>query len=247
MAKTIADLDPSCSCALKWLDTAGIFHQICQFCDSQKSNIKPDLSFILDSIDTYGEPSLPGFDKIKRPKTPPTTEYSPIRLPTIEEVKNSKVAGTPSELDLGSLELQTPAAKRSRVGRQAPKTSNTEPLGSPTLEATAAKRRKSDHRGVYSSHIDLLGTRAPDGFQWTPKAQRIEDIIDAFENQIIPEELNSPAVMQAKKDRLQSWAARGKRKSDGLFNVGEDGEDGLTFEEFLEEEKQIRKKPRYAR
>lgn len=143
-----ADLDASCSCALKYVDTAGVFHRICEYCDSRKLNAMPDLSDILESIG-YGVP-LPGFDEINPSQPPHLTEYSPIRLPTIEEVEYTKLRKTPSKLDLSALKLQTPAAKRVTLD-----------LDSPTRQTNPAKRRKVDHQ-------DQEEPSPISSFQWTP-------------------------------------------------------------------------------
>ncbi|KAI4117798.1 MAG: hypothetical protein LQ338_007496 [Usnochroma carphineum] len=237
----------SCSCALRWVDPAGIFHRVCQSCDARRLNLEPDLSFVLDNLDTAGAEPLPGFGEMKLPKTP--TRHSPIHLPTIEECRydDEPAPATPSKLNLDTLALQTPAAKRAT-----PSKLNLDALA---LQTPAAKRRKLDLRGPYPSNIVLYGSPAPDRYQWTPKAQRTEDIIDAFENAMIPKEPSDDdsgdeqaeprSVKRAKKARFRRWAARAKRKSGDLIDDGEEEENGLTFEEFVEEEKMVRKKPRY--
>ncbi|KAL8962370.1 MAG: hypothetical protein Q9193_001212 [Seirophora villosa] len=216
-----------CSCTLKWLDTAGIFHHICEPCDSRKLNIEPDLSIARGFINTKGKLDLPGtwtdgqYDPGPQ-KSPLSSSRSPIFLPPIEEVRYDDGPDTPSKLDLSALVFQTPAPKRRRL----------------------------DLRGPYPSNVDLMGTPAPDQYLWTPQVQRAQDVIDTFENELIPEELNSPAVMKAQKDRLRVWAARGKRKSEGEIDEVEEVEEGeaeLALEDFKGEKSRIGKKPRYAR
>ncbi|KAL8908820.1 MAG: hypothetical protein Q9207_000546 [Kuettlingeria erythrocarpa] len=219
-----------CSCALKYVDTAGVFHHICEYCDSQELNAMPDLSAILDSIG-YGVP-LPGFDEIKPPQPPHLIEYSPIRLPTIEEVEYTILRTTPSKLNLSALKLQTPAAKRVTLD-----------LDSPTRQTIPAKRRKVDDQ-------DQEDSSPITSFQWTPVAQRVHKNYSPFTLEEIPETRDSPAMVEAKKAKLRGWALGCKRKSE---DAGK-GESGiLRYEEFVEEEEQeeeeqqqqkIRKKPR---
>ncbi|KAL8922913.1 MAG: hypothetical protein Q9208_004875 [Pyrenodesmia sp. 3 TL-2023] len=140
-----------CACALKFVDTAGLFYQICQCCDSKQMNVKLDLSGILDSIGYGAEPALPpGFDEIKWPRSPIRTEYSPIRLATISEVEYNQAPETPSRLNLSALKLQTPATKRVTLD-----------LNSPTRQINPAKRRKVDYQ-------DQEDPPQISSFQWTP-------------------------------------------------------------------------------
>lgn len=118
-------------------------------------NVKPDLSEILDSIGYGAELTLPGFDEIKLPKSPVLTEYSPICLPTINEVEYNNVPETPSRLDLSALNLQTPATKRVTLD-----------LDSPTRQTNTAKRRKIDHQ-------DQGEPSQISSFQWTPIVSKL--------------------------------------------------------------------------
>ncbi|KAL8975436.1 MAG: hypothetical protein Q9197_000334 [Variospora fuerteventurae] len=214
-----------CSCALKWLDTAGIFHRICQPCDSRKLNIEPDLTVARDFINLKAKVDLPGtwtdgvYDPGPQNLSPISTDRSPIILPAIGEVQYDDGPDTPSKLDLSALVFQTPAPKRRRL----------------------------DLRGPYPSSIDLHGTPGPDEYIWTSHARRERDVIDDLESATFPEEHNSPSAMRAKADKLRVWAARGKRKSDGeVDEVEEEGEGEAALGE-VREESRTRKKPRYAR
>ncbi|KAL8994516.1 MAG: hypothetical protein Q9169_005545, partial [Polycauliona sp. 2 TL-2023] len=91
----------------EYLDPAGIFHQICHFCDSQKRFIKPDLTFILNKIETREEPDMSwikGFydGNRKRPALPKPSPAIDL-LPPIQEDR---------EVDVATLDHETPAKKR---------------------------------------------------------------------------------------------------------------------------------------
>ncbi|KAL8936624.1 MAG: hypothetical protein Q9211_004098 [Gyalolechia sp. 1 TL-2023] len=227
-----------CSCALKWLDSAGIFHHICHYCDSQKLNIKPDLSAILDDADGAGEPDMSwitGFPKKKRSKSLSPTQYSPIYLPTIAEIGEYDDADAAHDVDISTLALQTPAKKR-KMNPETPRVASDE--------------------GIPAS-------RSPDQFQWTPVARAEADIGTAFENGVAPEAgfdydenaaetsngTGSPQPRSAtreKERRLFRWTCRGARTCDCCIHDFEDGEGAPSYEEFFEEEQRIRKKPSFV-
>ncbi|KAL8764384.1 MAG: hypothetical protein Q9184_000089 [Pyrenodesmia sp. 2 TL-2023] len=221
-----------CACALAYLDTAGLFYQICQCCDSKKTNVKPDLSEILDSIGYGAESALPGFDEIKSPKSTIHTKYSLIRLPTIQEVDYEHVPETPSRLGLSALKLQTPAAKRVTLD-----------LDSPTHHTNPAKRRKVDRQ-------DQEEPSQISSFQWTPIAQRVHKNYSPFTLEVIPETLDTPAVIEAREAKLRCWAMKSKDLLDD--GEGEDESSIPSYDEFVEvqeeqeeeAEEKSRKKPR---
>ncbi|KAL8714264.1 MAG: hypothetical protein Q9225_006623 [Loekoesia sp. 1 TL-2023] len=215
---------------------ANLKDPLCSHC-KEMLNLNPDLSIVLDSLKVSSEPDLPwipGFPKKKPSKSPTPTKYSPIRLPTIEEISVENNIDIAQDVDLGTLALQTPA-----------------------------KRRKIDHQAPYTSNAQISGSPTLDQFQWTPIAQRKEDIINTFDNEIIPEEDSdddgdvaetqaesaSPkprSAIREKKDRLLDWERRAKRTSSDFTNDEfEFRERGPSFQEFLEEEKRVRKKARY--
>lgn len=244
----------SCSCALKYLDATGIFHEICQACDAHNISIVPDLSVVLDTIDTSVEPDLswiPGFRPQKRkstgnpsprlpkqqkidlpatkqPRTPSSqpSKHVDIVLPTIDEIP-----------EFDNLALQTPSTKRKRRGAQSP-------------EWIIEERP------------------APSPFQWTPKAQRIQDVIDLAEKEWVDpdddpdmddfrdEMREAPTPMQLRRRKFAEWRDRvsggckccGPRgpNEETLEEYLEQEAKGETYEEFLELEGRNRKKPKYA-
>ncbi|KAL8695423.1 MAG: hypothetical protein Q9218_000001 [Villophora microphyllina] len=240
-----------CSCALKYVDAAGILYRICQACDDQMLGTQADLTHSLGSVDRSVEPDMgwiPNFRPKKRkslgapslrppkyakidlpdpqlPKTPPSQrhDYPAIRLPSIGGVS-----------DFHTTCLQTPATKRKR-------------------------------RGLLPSEHDIYGSAAPSPFQWTPQTQRRDDLIHKAENEIIPEEddkLEEEILDQEmtptikKKRKLREWGSRDitARK---LFIPCPPNEDTVkqpsdreveqqTLAQFLEEETRLRKRPKYA-
>ncbi|KAL8938940.1 MAG: hypothetical protein Q9216_003626 [Gyalolechia sp. 2 TL-2023] len=221
-----------CSCALKWLDTAGVFHHVCHSCDSQKLDIKPDLSELLDSTDTSAGPDLSwieGFPNRKRPKSPSSIKYRPIYLPTIEEIGEYDDADAAEEIDISTLALQTPAKKRKLIHE--------------TLQVSPDR--------------EIPESLSPDQFQWTPVAPLEGDNGSAPEAGFnidektpnTPTGLESPerrSTMRKKELRLHRWDCQGGRTCDCHIHDFDHGEDAPNYEEFVEEEKRIRKKPRYA-
>ncbi|KAL8668752.1 MAG: hypothetical protein Q9168_006630 [Polycauliona sp. 1 TL-2023] len=96
-----------CSCALKYLDPAGIFHEICHFCDSQKHNLNIDFTSILGTIGQREEPDMSwikGFydGKRKKPAIPKPSPRIEL-LPPIQEDR---------EVDLATFDEQTPIKNR---------------------------------------------------------------------------------------------------------------------------------------
>ncbi|KAL8927841.1 MAG: hypothetical protein Q9172_001214 [Xanthocarpia lactea] len=89
-----------CSCALKWLDPAGIFHRVCHFCDSQQRSIDPDLSVVIGTFDCSVEPDMSwikGFYDGK-PRKPAAPDAQPkIELPPILEVNEIEATTLVSE------------------------------------------------------------------------------------------------------------------------------------------------------
>ncbi|KAL8773186.1 MAG: hypothetical protein Q9209_001862 [Squamulea sp. 1 TL-2023] len=68
---------------------------MCHFCDSQKVNINPDLSIVLDTIDSRLEPDMSwikGFydGKFRIPASPGT--WPKIELPTMKEIQEAALA-----------------------------------------------------------------------------------------------------------------------------------------------------------
>ncbi|KAL9005302.1 MAG: hypothetical protein Q9188_001928 [Gyalolechia gomerana] len=199
-----------CSCALKWLDTAGIFHHVCHFCDSQKLNIQPDLSELLDYANANAEPDLSwikGFPKKKRAKSLSPPNYSPIYLPTIEEIGGYHTADAAKDVDISTLALQTPAKRR----KMNPETPHVFP------------------------DEEFPESLSPDQFQWTPIALCREDTTTVFENGITPEAgfnndgntadtstgEGSPkprSAMREKELKLMRWTCRGARTCDLLYS-----------------------------
>lgn len=136
----------------KWLDPAGIFHHICHFCDAQKPNINPDLTFILSTIDCQSEPDMSwikGFYNGK-PKKPAFPKVSPNieLLPPIQE---------DNEVDLPSWDRETPVKKRAGEQRRVRLDTSVEVSGysmPPQLQWTPKAQRAED--GLESMHGELL-------------------------------------------------------------------------------------------
>ncbi|KAL8679825.1 MAG: hypothetical protein Q9186_003941 [Xanthomendoza sp. 1 TL-2023] len=197
-----------CSCALTWLDRAGIFHRICHLCDSQQTSISPDLSVVLDTIETRVEPDMSwikGFysEKRKNPRSP--NAWPEIHLPPIQEV---------NAIDLSTLALETPIKKRPRERRRMP----------------------------MPSSIELFGCTAPPRLQWTPKAQRDEEVLEYMHEAIsdLPssddENDGIVSVKVQKKHKISTWA-----------NSPEKPLPDQSFEEWIEEEELMpRKRLRHA-
>ncbi|KAL8803490.1 MAG: hypothetical protein Q9200_006192 [Gallowayella weberi] len=172
-----------CSCALKWLDRAGIFHRVCHFCDSQKRSINPDLSVVLNTHEARVVPDMSwikGFygGKRKKPTSPsarPEIQLPAIQLPPIQEV---------NEVDLSTLPCETPKKKRPRERA----------------------------RMLMPSNIEVFGCTAPPQLQWTPKGQRHEEVLEYMHDAVSSlsssdeEENGILSAKVQKKHKIWSWA-----------------------------------------
>ena len=189
---------------------------------------------MLDTITTRVEPDLswiPGFPEKKPSKSSTPSQYSPIRLPTIEEVNASHQASTSEEFDINALTLQTPAKKRRRLDFSTRRLSGAEPMDLPDLD-------KHPWRPFAGREED-----APDTFnEFIPEEGSVDDNDDAAKPLFDSGSPESQAVMKEREDRLARWARGAKTTPDD----SESRESGPTFQEFLEEEKRLGKKPRYS-
>lgn len=178
---------------------------------------------------------IEGFPRKKRSVSKSPTKYSPIYLPTIDEIPEYDNAEAAEEVDISALVLQTPAKKR-KMNPETPHTS-------------------------YAEEIAQLPS--PGHYQWTPMEQNEEDTTTANENHDTPEagfdydeitvdtltsrgspRPHSPA--KDKEDRLFLWSCQGARDCDCCIDDFDKGKKAPSYEEFEEEEQRIRKKPRYA-
>ncbi|KAL8729460.1 MAG: hypothetical protein Q9166_004708 [cf. Caloplaca sp. 2 TL-2023] len=225
-----------CSCALKWLDPAGIFHHVCHSCDSKKGSINPDLNVVLDKIDTHIEPDISrikGFTKGKA-KQPRSLQnpWPEIQLPSIQEVKEGVLATSAPETPSKKLpEIQLSPiheVKGIKPATSAP-------------ETPAKKRPRGQLRTPILSGIDVSGRPAPPLLQWTPTAQREEEVLEYLHDAV-------PYVTSSDEERdfTISVRAQKKRKIWAWANSPEKAMPDQDFEDWVEEDAQLhaRKKPR---
>ena len=173
-------------------------------------------------------PKLEQLLAISGPRTPSHKKWQPpgANLPTIDEIPQTAILG-----------LQTPPTKRQR-------------------------------RGPQPSSFTIHERTAPSPFQWTPRAQRVQDILDLAENEWVDpdddprmDEVRSqmgepPTPKQLKRKKFAEWRNRindgdkrsategPKHETLGEFLEHEALQE--TYEDFMELEGRIRKKPKYA-
>ncbi|KAL9597787.1 MAG: hypothetical protein Q9219_004914 [cf. Caloplaca sp. 3 TL-2023] len=223
----------SCSCALQWLDAAGVFHRVCHACDSQKLKFKPGQSLLTDASNEPDLSWMKALPKRKIPNSSPQTRYSPIQLPTIEEVAGNKQNDV-GEVRFSGLALETPVKQR-QWSRPEPSTSKVEDVGSPTPDLLPCTPTGQPHTR-FVGHFETAAL--PEDY-----SNNNEDTADSMPMPMTPK---TRSAIQEKEDRLVRWSSRKKRPSDLFSGEMEKGWDAPTFEEWVEEEKRIKKKPRYA-
>ncbi|KAL8787808.1 MAG: hypothetical protein Q9213_001995 [Squamulea squamosa] len=201
------------------LDPAGIFHNMCHLCDSQKLNINPDLSIVLDTIDSPlepdmswvkgfydGRPRMPAstgtWPQIELPRPYGTRLLSPTLVPSMKEI---------SEVGLATLALETPVKKCQREAR-----------GS-SLPSVAETSRYA----------------LPSQLQRMPQAQREDEVLENSAGAVADapssddEQSYIVSAQVHKKYKLWSWA-----------NHSDEDVPDQPFEDWIEEEenRQPRKK-----
>ncbi|KAL9582894.1 MAG: hypothetical protein Q9212_003039 [Teloschistes hypoglaucus] len=246
-----------CSCALQYVDAKSIFHHICQACDEQTFGTQEDLTNNLGFVDTGKEPDfgwIPNFNPKKRKSL--ATPSSSHRAKHVKiELPDSPPPPPP---------LNTPQAQRHHdPAIQLPTVEQVPKFRTPASRTPATRHKR---RGILPSEYEIYGSTAPSRFQWTPIAQNVDDIFDMARNQILPEaddELDPDCEfylehemtpVKNKKRKLKQWGSlilrdepRGSRSDEKtpdprLECVAEE----QTYEEFLEEEKRMPKRLKYA-
>ncbi|KAI4110147.1 MAG: hypothetical protein L6R37_000040 [Teloschistes peruensis] len=245
-----------CSCALQYLDAKSIFNHICQACDDQTFVTQEDLTDSLGFMDTRTEPDLgciPNFLPKKRKSlgTPSSSHRAKhVRI----ELLDSPPSPSP----------KTPQAQRHHYSAiQLPTLAEVPRFRTPNSRTPATRHKR---RGVLPSEYEIYGSAAPSRFQWTPQGQNADDILDMARNQILPEaddELDPDCEfyldhemtpVKNKKRKLKRWGSLSLRdEQSGSRPDEQTSEPRLervveeqTYEEFLEEEKRMPKRPKYA-
>lgn len=250
----------SCSCALQYMDAKSIFHHICQACDEQTFGTQEDLTDSLGLVDASTQPDMgwiPNFYPKKRKSlgTPSSPSSSRRAKHAKIELPDSPPPAPPN----------TPRAQRHHYPAiQSPTVEQLPKFRTPTSRTPATRHKR---RNVLPSEHEIYGSTAPSRFQWTPIKQNADDIFDMMaRNQILPDaddELDPDCEfylehemtpVKNKKRKLKQWGSlmlrdepRGSRRDvetpePRLERVAEE----QTYEEFLEEEKRMPKRLKYA-